>query len=135
MKRILVAFVCIFVLASCADSSVMYDGNGQEMYAIACIDNQTVGGMTSCLKEAARLCPAGYLWQGSTNHPVPFQVSTPSPEMKLEAIAEYDIESVRLYNERRLNTVGSYGWRPRVTRNRGDYHYITVRCKERGENG
>ena len=126
--RWIALIAAILVVGGCTQSAPIYDGQGRRMETVACLDHQTLGGMTECLKKAAELCPAGYYWKGSTNHPIPWQVTEPTPEMK-EAFGPHDVASIDAFNRGGFRPIGGYGWQPRITRNRGDYQYITVQCK------
>ncbi len=128
MKQVIAIAIVTLGLASCSHAVPSYDGNGNRMEALSCLDNELVSGMTRCLQRAAAICPRGFYWEGSTNHPLANQVTKPDPEMTYIPEAYDDVSTITLYNLG-LNSPGGVGWYPRVTRNRGNYVYITVRCK------
>lgn len=115
-------------VAGCAQDAQLYNGDGERKFAVACLDNQTIAGMTECMHRANQLCPKGYYWNGSTDHPLAQQITEPTPELAARLDKNNDITSILDYNAGRL-TPGGYGWKTRIVKPRGDYHYITITCK------
>ena len=123
--KLIPVVLSLIIVAGCADTTSFYNGNGDRMVTVACLDNQLVAGMTECLKEAEKACPAGYTWNGSTNHPIPLQITEPNTP-PVDDWTEFTPETVK---NSRIRAMGSYGWSPRIVKNRGAYQYITVTCK------
>ncbi|NJO58750.1 MAG: hypothetical protein HC836_10505 [Richelia sp. RM2_1_2] len=135
--------VSLILLAAggCTTAQRGFDGNGNPIVSVACIDNQTMGGMTSCMAEVMKVCPAGYKFVGSTNHPLAWQITEPKPGHVVPTTppgmpngtgVDEPPSSIALYNmgyyNPGMNNPGGYGWSPRITQNRGNYQYITVTC-------
>ena len=128
MKKIGIILAALAVVG-CTETSPIWDKDGVRHEAVACLDNQLFGGMTSCLKKAAKACPNGYYMQGSTNHPVGWQMTEPTEERyhPNDNLPNWAPNIVRFSNLNRAP--GGYGWKPRMTKNRGAFQYITVKCK------
>ena len=123
--RSIAIVIGLIALTGCTEAVRSYDGDGNEIQTVACVDNQLVGGLTSCLKEANKACPDGYKWQGGTDHPVPWQI-TKMPERDPADDLPGFAPSIVSYSDRMY---GYYTRSPRLVNRYGGFQYITIKCK------
>ena len=131
MKNVVGIVLALVFVTGCTETVPVWNGDGEKLQTVACLDNQLFGGMTSCLKELEKVCPNGYYWKGNTNHPLAHETTEPDRGTPLRPEPGFD-RAPEVFNMVRDYKVkpGDYGWSPRIVENRGGYQYMTVKCKQ-----
>lgn len=127
MYKSFFTLLTVFLIVGCTEGVIMYTGQGDKLATVACLNNQLISGMTSCLNKASKMCPGGYFWEGSTNHPIPWQITSPDipkygPNDQLPGFSPGIVK----YSN---NNYGGYTKNPRIVNLQGHYQYITIKCK------